>query len=278
MKIKTDSIILLALTYSISLLFLTSHVSAFAIGGLGNANTFKGSNVEAGFSIMNRGVNDDDKIVEVIVEEGSEYVSIIGDNTFNVPAGKIAGGKALISIPNTTGIGDKFNSTILFKTVSGGVHGDPIGIRLSYRKSFEIHVIQRHLPDYDNDGDIDKTDYNTFSQCLSECARADVNADNIVNILDQSFVKSKLFCSSDNDLNCAKADSNSDKILNLQDISFVRSNLFCRDVSKPAADFLCQASDFDANRIINTLDKNIFESCFSGKDRPISKTCVNQFT
>jgi len=119
-------------------------VSGFSIGSFSAVNLEPGESSEEIFSLMNLGDSAEDVVVEVVVEEGGDYISLPEGTSYDVPAGEIVPVRVSVSVPDGSSVGDTFSSRIVFSTVSGGVsEGGTVDIGFGYSKTFNINVIER---------------------------------------------------------------------------------------------------------------------------------------
>jgi hypothetical protein len=112
--------------------------------------------------------------------------------------------------------------------------------------------------DFDKDRDVDVLDLNELRACLDEGTRGDVVQDGRVNILDQSFVKGKLFCNDMNDLNCALADVTLDSLVNVLDQSFLKEELFSSGLDLEEGLF-CLGKDLDGDGLVGKGDLDMLK-------------------
>jgi len=77
------------LSWTCFLVMLSAFASAFAIGNPSAVNLYLGeASKETSFSILNKGEGAGDVVVEVIIEEGGEYLQLNGDSRYSVPGGQ----------------------------------------------------------------------------------------------------------------------------------------------------------------------------------------------
>jgi len=113
---------------------------AFAIGSSSAFNLEPGESVEDFVRIMNRGKSSNDIVVDVSVDDGEEFVTLIDGRRFDVPAGQVASVKVRVSVPEGTEAGS-YPVVLSFNPVSGGVsEGGTVDIAYGYSKKFEINV------------------------------------------------------------------------------------------------------------------------------------------
>lgn len=133
---------------SITLIFLLG-VSVSAFGVSMTSSTFElgpGESIDTIFILDNFGEDASDVTVEIVVEEGSEYITLAGDASFSLAKEGSAEVPVSISVPAEASVGDSYNAEILFRPTSGGEEGaggegTTIGFVMSQRKSIDIVVV-----------------------------------------------------------------------------------------------------------------------------------------
>ncbi len=127
----------------IGVIVLISFASAgFAIGFPYKIELNRGESYEGGFSLQNVLPPTEDTTVEIIVDEGEEYISFPEGKTVNIAANEIKNVPVKITLPEDADGGDVYKAKILFRPVSGGVQGGgTVSLRLSVGRAFDIEVI-----------------------------------------------------------------------------------------------------------------------------------------
>jgi len=116
----------------------------FGIGFAGGVGVKPGESVEKSFSVQNVIEPTADLAIEASVEEGKDYVSLIGEKRFEAKAGEIVSVPVRISVPEDKNAGDVFPAKIFFRTISGGAEEEGmIGFSMSIGKSFDIVVLDK---------------------------------------------------------------------------------------------------------------------------------------
>jgi hypothetical protein len=125
---------------------LVSFVSAdFAVGFDNRIVLEKGQSIDRQFSIANS-LDASEATIEVVVENGAEYLVLLEGNTYTLPgSGGAVAVPVRISTPSTgVDVGDIFEVVVSFKTVSGGVEeGGTVDLKTGHSKSFEIEVVEK---------------------------------------------------------------------------------------------------------------------------------------
>jgi uncharacterized membrane protein len=92
-----------------------------------------------------------DIVVEVTVEEGGEYLSLLEGNIFEVSARSSANVPVRFSVPSSARIGDNFDVKVLFSVVGGTSEGEEegegttIAFSVSPRILFDIEVREKPI-------------------------------------------------------------------------------------------------------------------------------------
>ena len=140
-KNKQLGIIILAL----AVLFLSiAYVSAFSIGFSSAINIEPGQSVEKGFSIINKGTDAEDLTVEVVVEEGSQYITLPEGTQYQIPKGELKPVPATFSVPSSAQPGDKYTVKMSFNSIEGGtIGGGSLEFKVGHSLSFDINVMEK---------------------------------------------------------------------------------------------------------------------------------------
>jgi len=97
-----------------------------------------GGNQDFSFLVQNGKSNS--VTVEVSLSDGSEVVSFVGDNKYDIPAGGSAKVNLRAVIPNDVEVGKEYPLTVIFKEVSGNSEGDTVNFANNLQFSFPIIV------------------------------------------------------------------------------------------------------------------------------------------
>ena len=144
MQLKMKNKINLAITaISIMAILFSSLASAgFAIGFPYKIELRRGESYEGSFSIQNVLPPTEATTVEIVIEEGEDYISFPEGTTFQLAPNEIKNAPVKITIPKDADGGDVYKAKIVFTPSSGGVQeGGTVSLRLSIGKSFNIEVI-----------------------------------------------------------------------------------------------------------------------------------------
>jgi len=147
MKIKRLNILIIGFIFVI---LSSSLINAFAVGFSGSKlGIYPNQNsLEESFSLQNYGEDAKDIIVEIVVEEGNEYVSFTQGISYNIPAQSNIAVPIIITPPAGAQVGDKFSFTVLFRSDSGSSsesaeEGNIIGFNINQRHVIEIEVVEK---------------------------------------------------------------------------------------------------------------------------------------
>jgi hypothetical protein len=122
-------------------------VSAIGAGGVPEfIEVSPGETVDRTLSLQNLPAGDGDLTFKIIVNKGSEYVSVIDDQV-NVLDGEIGESKIKISVPESANVGDVYDVVIDFKTspidsTGPGNGGTAVQFSLGTSASFDIRVVE----------------------------------------------------------------------------------------------------------------------------------------
>jgi hypothetical protein len=128
--------------------FASFVVSAFGVSM--TSSTFElqpGESIETTFTLDNYRDDATDVVVEMVVEEGEEYLALTGEATsFNLAKDSSVNIPVSVSVSQDSIVGDVFDVKVLFRPISGGsegVEGDgtTIGFVMSQRKSISVAVV-----------------------------------------------------------------------------------------------------------------------------------------
>ncbi len=127
----------------LGVIILSSFASAgFAIGFPYKITLNRGESYEGSFSLQNVIPPTEATTIEIIIEEGEEYISFPEGTTFQLAANEVKNAPVKITLPEEADSGDIYKAKIIFRPVSGGVQeGGTVSLRLSIGKSFDIEVI-----------------------------------------------------------------------------------------------------------------------------------------
>ncbi len=133
----------LGMIFSFLIVFSSFSVLALSIGNPSAVNGEPGVGVSSGVTLMNLGQGAKDVTVEIVVEEGGEYISFPDGLIYDVSAGTMLPVKINANIPSNAKIGDSFPVTIVFRPINGGgVTGEgTVSLAFGYRVSFNVNVI-----------------------------------------------------------------------------------------------------------------------------------------
>ncbi len=145
------------------LLFSISLISVSAIGA-GGVPTYievsPGQTVDRTLSLQNLPAGEGDLIFKIIVDKGSEYVSVI-DEEVEVLDGQIDESRIKISIPNDANIGDVYNIKIDFKTSSVSLNvGSEEGTAVQFSRKIRATSTYWRI----------KLDMDYFRNCINCCS------------------------------------------------------------------------------------------------------------
>jgi len=134
-----------------AVIMFSSFVSAFGVGFQNTRLSLNpGQTIDSAFSLQNHKDGEGDLIIEVILEEGGEYLTFTEGTQFNVPTKTSVPAPVRISVPVDAKIGEVYTLKVLFRSVSGGVEevdgeGTSIGLLLSQRRNIEIEVVPEEI-------------------------------------------------------------------------------------------------------------------------------------
>lgn len=119
-------------------------VSAFGVSFFGSKlNLHPGDSLETAYSLQNN--NNGTLVIGVKIEEGGQYLTLLGGDNFEIPAEGNVAVPVRVSVPETAKIGDIYNVKVLFTQLNdvGGAGGKSttIGLVFNQRNGFEIAVI-----------------------------------------------------------------------------------------------------------------------------------------
>lgn len=127
----------------LGLILISNLASAgFAVGFPYKISLHRGETYEGSFSLQNVIPPTEDTTVEVVVEEGEQYIQFLDGKTIQIRANETKNIPIRISIPDSADGGDIYKAKITFKPVSGGVQqGETVSLRFSVGKTFDIEVV-----------------------------------------------------------------------------------------------------------------------------------------
>jgi hypothetical protein len=142
---KKSRVLMTFLVAGVFAVWFSILVGAISIGSPGAVNLEPGSSSETSFSILNKGESAEDVVVEVVVEEGSEYITFLDGTTFDVPAGQVASVPTRISVPASANVGDQYKVTIVFVPLEGGEgsEGGTVDLTFGFKSSFNVNVVEK---------------------------------------------------------------------------------------------------------------------------------------
>ncbi len=141
MKHKISPVI--ASIFIIAIILSNFASAGFAVGFPYKIDLKKGETYDGSFQLQNIIQPVEQITVEIIIEQGEEYLSFPDGTTIQLAANEIKNIPVKISVPNNADGGDVYNAKIIFKPVSGDVQeGGTVNFRLSVGRSFDIEVIK----------------------------------------------------------------------------------------------------------------------------------------
>ncbi len=140
MKNKTKYITAIILVGAI---FLINFASAgFAVGFPYKISLHRGETYDGSFQLQNVLPPTEDTTLEIIVEQGQEYIQFPEGTSIQLAANEIKNIPVKITLPENADSGDVYKAKIIFRPVSGGVQeGGTVSLRFSLGKTFDIEVI-----------------------------------------------------------------------------------------------------------------------------------------
>jgi|SRR3989344_313432 len=142
-KNKQTKKVFAILIFAVVLLNL-NFVNGLSVGFGSAVNMEPGQSVEKSFTLMNKGANAGDIVVEASIEKGSEYITFTQGTRYEVPAGEIKPVPAVFKIPANAKSGDTYPVIINFNTIEGGgIGGGTIEFNVGYSLSFDINVLEK---------------------------------------------------------------------------------------------------------------------------------------
>lgn len=128
--------------FIITILFSNLASAGFAVGFPYKIELKRGESYEGSFQLQNVLPPTEATTVEIVVEEGEEYISFPEGTTIHLAADEIKNAPVKITIPEDADGGDVYKAKIIFRPTSGGVQqGGTVSLRLSVGKTFDIEVI-----------------------------------------------------------------------------------------------------------------------------------------
>ena len=130
------------------LVIISSFTSAFGVGFRGSKfNLHPGDVLDTSFSLQNNDVGTGTITIEVVVEEGGDYVALVGGSSrFDVPEGGNVEVPVRISVPGNARVGDLYKVKVLFRQLNSIVGneggGTNVGFAFNQRNSFDIQVVE----------------------------------------------------------------------------------------------------------------------------------------
>ena len=133
----------LAISVLLGTIFLMNFASAgFAVGFPYKISLHRGETYDGSFQLQNVIPPTEDTTVEIIIEEGEEYMQFPEGKTVNLAAGEIKNIPVKITLPSNADGGDVYKAKIIFKPSSGEAQeSGTVSLRFSIGKSFDIEVI-----------------------------------------------------------------------------------------------------------------------------------------
>ena len=122
-------------------------ISAIGAGGIPEfVEVSPGQTIDRTLSLQNLPAGGGDLTFKIIVDKGSEYISVI-DNEVNVLDGEISEARIKINVPKSANVGDVYNVKVDFKTspvssTSSGSGGTAVQFSLGTSVSFDINVVE----------------------------------------------------------------------------------------------------------------------------------------
>jgi uncharacterized integral membrane protein len=113
-------------------------------------NMYPGEERNSIFILDNYGEDSVNIAVEAIVEEGSNYLEIVGNTKFDVSADSSTNVPVKFSTPSGASVGDEISAKVLFRIVDvssdAGTEGEgttTVGFAISPRVNFKINIIEK---------------------------------------------------------------------------------------------------------------------------------------
>ncbi len=143
MKNKVN--LFIASIFIISIILSNLASAGFAVGFPYKIELKKGETYEGNFQLQNIIQPVEQITIEVVIEQGEEYISFPEGRTIQLVANETKNIPVKISVPNNAGGGEIYNAKIIFKPISGGIQtGETVNFRLSVGKSFDIEIIKEN--------------------------------------------------------------------------------------------------------------------------------------
>lgn len=140
---KNQIILSIASIFIISIMLSNFASAGFAVGFPHKIELKNGESYDGSFQLQNVIPPVEQITVEIIVEQGEEYVSFPEGTTIQLTANEIKNVPVKISVPENANGGDVYNTKIIFKPISGGAQENgTVNFRLSVGRSFDIEVIK----------------------------------------------------------------------------------------------------------------------------------------
>ena len=124
-------------------------VSGFGVGFESNkVRLYPGEVLDTSFILQNYEQGVGSLNVEVTVEQGTEYMSVVGGPVFGIPEKMSIHAPIRVTVPENAKVGDVYNVKVLFRAISdsGEVSAEEstsIGLLFSQRKSIDIEIVPR---------------------------------------------------------------------------------------------------------------------------------------
>ncbi len=135
--------------------------------------------------------------------------------------------------------------------------------------AYEFQVAGPAIGDFDEDGDVDAADYETFVNCLTGisacgpmgCGPADIDGDDDVDLNDFDGMAPCTFGPTIGPVggDCARFDLNADLHVDLRDFGLFQA-AFVSPYPNPA----CDLADFNADGVVDLFDFAIFQQAYTG--------------
>lgn len=135
--------------------------------------------------------------------------------------------------------------------------------------AFEFQVAGPATGDFDEDGDVDAADYETFVGCMTGisacgpmgCGPADIDGDDDVDLNDFDGMAPCVFGPAVGPVggDCTVFDLNADERVDLRDFA-----LFQAEFVSPYPNPACDLADFNADGVVDLLDFAIFQQAYTG--------------
>jgi hypothetical protein len=141
----------------IFVLMISSFVGAFGVAFDNNVEEmFPGQKLEKNIVIQNynEGEGGGDITVEVVVEEGSQYMTLDGESRYLVPWQTSTKVPITLKVPDGADIGDQFEVNVLFRAVDSTTatdegEGTSVGFLFSQRRNIKINVVPEPVVEED---------------------------------------------------------------------------------------------------------------------------------